>query len=328
MNNKTVDKKTNKSFIGYLKKGLFYMWQNQKALIALLIMAFIFAFLSEHFFSFNNLMNVSRQTSISALLAAGMTLVILVGDIDLSIGANAAFCGVVAAFMLKHGVITPLTFIIVLILGMFIGLANGVLVAKVKVPFFISTLAMMSILTGAGYLITGGYPISNLPHAWSFFGRGYVKSVPVPTIIMFLVFIIMAIVLSRTTFGRRLYAVGSSEKTSYLCGIKTTNVRIMAYAFAGLLAALGGVLLSSRLDSGDPSVGDTFLLVSIAAPILGGTKLSGGEGTIIGTLIGAFVLGVINNAMSLMNLNTYWQDVVRGLIVIAIIIPQIERKKA
>jgi len=322
-----VDSKKNGKVIKYIKRGWFYIWKNQKALIALLVMAVIFAFMSEHFFSFDNLMNVSRQTSISALLAAGMTLVILVGDIDLSVGANAAFCGVVAAFMLKRGVVTPLSFIIVLILGMLIGGANGVLVTKVRIPFFISTLAMMSVLTGVGFLITGGYPISNLPRSWSVFGRGYIGPIPVPTIIMFLIFIIMQILLSRTTFGRRIYAVGSSEKTAYLCGIRTQNVRIMSYVFAGLLAALGGILLSSRLDSGDPSVGNTFLLTSIAAPILGGTKLSGGEGTMIGTLIGAFVLGIINNAMSLINLNTYWQDVMRGLIVIAIIIPQVERKK-
>ncbi|MBA7479802.1 Ribose import permease protein RbsC [subsurface metagenome] len=326
-NNENSNSKIMKSSLNGLMKAAIYIWRNQKALIALIAMAIVFAFISEHFFTVGNLLNVSRQTAIIALLAAGMTLVILVGDIDLSIGANAAFCGVVAAFLLKRGVYIPFTFLIILVLGMLIGYINGIIVTKIKVPFFIATLAMMSILIGGGFLITGGYPISNLPNLWSFFGRGYLGPIPVPTIIMLLAFVILHVVLARTTFGRKIYAVGSNERTAYLCGVKTENIRIMAYALCGLIAALGGILLSSRLDSGDPSVGDVFLLTSIAAPILGGTKLSGGEGTIMGTLIGAFVLGIINNAMSLLNLNIYWQDVVRGLIVLAVVIPQIERRK-
>lgn len=311
---------------GFKNVGL-YIWKNQKALIALIVMIIAFAFVSEHFFTVGNLLNVSRQTSVIALLAAGMTVVILLGDIDLSIGANAAFCGVVAAFLLKRGINPILTFIIILALGMLIGFVNGVIVTKIKVPFFIATLAMMSVLVGGGFLITGGYPISNLPNLWRFFGRGYMGPIPIPTVIMLIVFIILHIILNKTTFGRKLYSVGSNERTAFLCGIKTENIRIMAYGIAGLLAALAGIVLSSRLDSGDPSVGDVFLLTSIAAPILGGTKLSGGEGTIIGTLIGAFVLGIINNAMSLLNLNIYWQDVMRGLLVLIIVIPQVERKK-
>jgi ribose transport system permease protein len=316
----------NKVLMGIRKCGL-YLWNKQKALLALLGIAVVFAFLSEYFFTLTNLMNVSRQISTNAMLAAGMTLVILMGDIDLSVGSNASFCGVVAAFLLKRGVDTPWTFLLILCLGAIIGFINGTLITKVGVPFFIGTLAMMSILTGGGFLITGGYPISLLPQTWKVFGRGHLGLVPVSVIIMIFVFVILQIMLGRTSFGRKIYAVGSSERTSRMCGIKTERIRIMAYSICGLLAAVGGVLLSSRIDSGDPSVGGTFLLTAIAAPILGGTKLSGGEGTIVGTLIGALVLGVINNAMSLINLNTYWQDVVRGLIVLAIVIPQIERKK-
>lgn len=312
---------------GFQRAGL-HFWQNQKPLIALLGMAVIFAFLTEHFFTFHNLINVVRQTSIYALLAAGMTLVLTLGEIDLSVGANAGFCGVVAAFFLKRGVDAPWTFLLVLGVGAFVGLVNGTLVAKIRVPFFIATLATMSALTGASFLVTGGYPISLLPKAWRVFGRGHLGSIPTPAVIMVVVFVILQIMQNRTSLGRKIYAVGANARAARLCGINTDRIRIAAYALCGLLAGLGGVVISSRLDSGDPSVGPAFLLTIIAAPILGGTKLSGGEGTMVGTLIGVLVLGVINNAMSLMNLNTYWQDVVRGLIILAIVIPQIGRRRA
>jgi len=311
------------------RNAALYIWRNQKALIALLFIAVVFAFLSEHFFTFHNLMNVARQTSIYALLAAGMTLVLTLGEIDLSVGANAGFCGVVAAFLLKKvGIDVPVTFLLVLCVGGFIGLLNGFLVAKIRVPFFIATLATMSALTGASFLITRGYPISLLPKAWRLFGRGFLWDIPAPVIIMVIVFIILQVVQSRTVLGRKIYAVGANARAARLSGINTDRIRILAYALCGVLAGLGGIVISSRLDSGDPSVGPAFLLTLIAAPILGGTKLSGGEGTMVGTLIGAFVLGVVNNAMSLMNLNTYWQDVARGLIVLAIVVPQIGRRRS
>jgi len=323
---------TSRLATGFLHAGqrvAVYMWRNQKALIALLLIAVVFAFLSEHFFTFHNLMNVARQTSIFAILAAGMTLVLTLGEIDLSVGANAGFCGVVAAFLLKKvGIDAPLAFLLVLCVGGSIGLLNGLLVSKVRVPFFISTLATMSALTGAGFLITRGYPISLLPKAWRVFGRGVIWGIPAPVIIMVLLFVLLQILQSRTVLGRKIYAVGANARAARLSGINTDRVRIIAYTLCGVLAGLGGVVVSSRLDSGDPSVGPSFLLTLIAAPILGGTKLSGGEGTMIGTLIGALVLGVINNAMSLMNLTTYWQDVARGLIVLAIVIPQIGRKRS
>jgi ribose transport system permease protein len=309
--------------------GAQYMWRNQKALIALLFIAVVFAFLTEHFFTFHNLMNVARQTSIYALLAAGMTLVLTLGEIDLSVGSNAGFCGVIAAFLLKKvGVDVPVAFVLVLCVGSFIGLLNGLLVSKVRVPFFIATLATMSALSGGSFLITRGYPISLLPKAWKVFGRGLLGDIPAPVIIMILVFIILQIMQTRTVLGRKIYAVGANARAARLCGINTDRIRILAYVLCGLLAGLGGIVISSRLDSGDPSVGPAFLLTLIAAPILGGTKLSGGEGTMVGTLIGAFVLGIINNAMSLMNLNTYWQDLARGLIVLAIVIPQIGRRRS
>jgi len=306
-----------------------YVWRNQKPLIALVLIAGVFGLLSKHFFTFNNLMNVARQASIYAVLAAGMTLVLTLGEIDLSVGANAGFCGVMAAFMLKRlGVDVPLAFTLVLCIGGSIGLLNGLLVAKVRVPFFITTLATMSALTGASYLITRGYPISLLPKGWQVFGRGQLLGIPVPVIIMVIAFILLQILQSRTVLGRKIYAVGANTRAARLSGIQTDRVRITAYTLCGVLAALGGILISSRLDSGDPSIGPAFLLTLIAAPILGGTKLSGGEGTMIGTLIGALVLGVINNAMSLLNLNTYWQDVARGMIVLAIVIPQLGRKRS
>ncbi len=312
---------------GFLPRTGLYLWKNQKPLLVLILIALVFAFLSEYFFTFNNLMNVARQASIAALLAAGMTLVLTLGDIDLSVGANAGFCGVMAAYLLKHGVAAPATFLLVLGIGGGVGLVNGFLVTKVRIPFFIATLATMSVLTGAGFLITGGYPISLLPASWKVFGRGLVGGLPIPVLIMLIVYILLQIMQSRTTIGRNIYAVGANERAARLCGIKTDRVRLFAYALCGVLAGLGGIVMSSRLDSGDPTVGATFLLTLIAAPVLGGTKLSGGVGTMFGTLIGIFVLAVLNNIMSLMNLNSYWQEVVRGAIILAVVIPQIERRR-
>jgi len=304
-----------------------YLWIDQKPLLALIAIAIVFAFLSEHFFTFNNLMNVARQASIAALLAAGMTLVLTLGEIDLSVGANAGLCGVVAAYLLKHGIAAPWAFLIVLGMGGTVGWINGFLVTKVRVPFFIATLATMSVLTGAGYLITRGYPISLLPASWKVFGRGLLGGLPVPVLIMIIVYAMLQVVQSRTTIGRSIYAVGANERAARLGGIKTDRVRLFAYSLCGVLAALGGIVMSSRLDAGDPTVGATFLLTLIAAPVLGGTKLSGGVGTMFGTLVGVFVLGILNNIMSLMNLNSYWQEVVRGLIILAVVVPQIERRR-
>ncbi|NLS44324.1 MAG: ABC transporter permease [Firmicutes bacterium] len=311
---------------GKLAEGIMHIWRTQKSLVVLLFVIVILAFLSEHFFTVYNLINVARQTSIYAILAAGMTLVLTVGEIDLSVGSNAGFCGVIAAYLLKRSISLPLVILIVLGVGLFIGMINGVLTAKIGVPFFVATLATMSALTGASFLITGGYPISMLPRAWRVFGQGYMWGIPVPVILMIATFIVLQFIQGRTTFGRRIYAVGSNPRAAYLCGINTDRIRVAAYSLCGFLAALGGIVMSSRMDAGDPSAGSTFLMTLVAAPILGGTKLSGGEGTVFGTLIGALVLTIMNNGMSLMNLNIYWQDLARGLIVLGVAIPQIERR--
>ncbi|MEA1964855.1 MAG: ABC transporter permease, partial [Candidatus Aerophobetes bacterium] len=259
-------------------------------------------------------------------LALGMSLVIYLGHIDLSVGAAAAFTGVVAASFLKGGTPMLLTILLVAFIGMGIGLANGVIVTKVRIPFFITTLAMMSILTGAGFLITGGYPISLLPKSWHILGRFYLWVIPMPTIIMFCMYILFQIIQSRSRLGRYIYAVGGNETAARLCGINVDRIKIIAYILCGLLASIGGMILCSRLDSGDPSIGAPFLLSSIAAPILGGTKLSGGEGRIMGTLLGALILGIIDNGLSLMNVNIYYQYVVKGLIILAVVVPQIEHR--
>lgn len=296
------------------------------AVVALLVVSCMLAFSSKYFLTFDNLMNVTRQASINAILALGMTLIICLGHIDLSVGAAAAFTGVVAASFLKGGMSTPLTILLVAFIGMGIGLTNGVIVTKVRIPFFITTLAMMSVLTGAGFLITGGYPISLLPKSWHMLGRSYLWLIPMPTIIMLCLYIAFQIIQSRSRLGRYIYAVGGNEIAARLCGINVDRIKMIAYMLCGLLASIGGMVLCSRLDSGDPSVGDPFLLSAIAAPILGGTKLSGGEGMVIGTLLGALILGLIDNGLSLMNVNIYYRYVIKGLIILAVVVPQIERR--
>lgn len=323
---KQQDEGSAQRVLGNFEEGVLGVWRNQKPVAVLLIVVAALAVLCEHFFTLYNLVNVARQTSIYAILAAGMTLVLTVGEMDLSVGANAGFCGVIAAYLLKRSVGVPWVVLIVLGVGFLVGMVNGLLTAKIRVPFFIATLATMSALTGFSFLITGGYPISMLPETWRVFGQGYLWRIPVPVVIMIAVFVVLQFIQSKTSFGRRIYAVGSNPRAARLCGINTQRIRVAVYSLCGLLAGLGGIVMSSRMDSGDPSAGSTFLMTLVAAPILGGTKLSGGEGTMFGTLVGAFVLSIMNNGMSLMNLNTYWQDVARGLIVLAVVIPQIGRR--
>lgn len=296
-------------------------------LFGLILLIIIVSIMNPNFLSIANIFNVLRQVSISAIIAFGMTFVILTGGIDLSVGSTLALTGAVAASLLAAGVDPILTMGAALILGLVLGAINGVIITKGKVAPFIATLATMTIYRGLTLVYTDGKPISGLGDHASFqlFGKGYFLGFPVPVITMIIAFIILYFILHKTTFGRRVYAVGGNEEAAKLSGINADRVKIGVYAITGFLAALSALILTSRLNSAQPTAGQAYELDAIAAVVLGGTSLNGGKGWIFGTLIGALIIGVLNNGMNLIGVSSFWQQVVKGIVILLAVL--LDRKK-
>lgn len=269
-------------------------------LIGLILLIIVVSIMNPSFLTISNIFNVLRQVSISAIIAFGMTFVILTGGIDLSVGSTLALTGAVAASLLAGGTDPIVSMAVALILGLVLGAFNGVIITKGKVAPFIATLATMTIYRGLTLVYTNGKPISGLGDHASFqlFGKGYFLGVPIPVITTIVSFAILAFILHKTTFGRRVYAVGGNEEAAKLSGINADRVKIAVYAISGFLAALSALILTSRLNSAQPTAGESYELDAIAAVVLGGTSLNGGKGWIFGTLIGALIIGVLNNGMS------------------------------
>jgi len=277
----------------------------------------LMGFASENFFSVGNIMNVLRQVSIVAILAVGMTFVILTGGIDLSVGAVMALSGTIAAgLMVNMGLPGWVGLLAGLSVGVGLGLFNGIMVAWGRMPAIIVTLATMGIARGLGLLYSGGYPISGIPSWISWFGIGRIGIVPVPVIAMVIIYALAWVLLQRTPFGRHVYAIGGNELAAKLSGVKTQMVKLTVYGISGLTSALAALILTGRLMSGQPNAGVGFELDAIAAVVLGGTAIAGGRGLILGTLIGAVLLGILNNGLNLMGINPYLQDVIKGLIIL------------
>lgn len=297
-------------------------------LLALLLIVAIITVINPSFMTSTNILNVLRQVSISALIAFGMTFVILTGGIDLSVGSTLALTGAVAATMLASGFDPILTIFITLILGAILGAINGVIIAKGKVAPFIATLATMTIYRGLTLVYTEGRPVSGLGDSISFqmMGKGYFFGIPVPVVTMILAFLALWFILHKTTFGRRIYAVGGNEGASRLSGINTDRVKIMVYSLTGMLASLSAIILTSRLNSAQPTAGTSYELDAIAAVVLGGTSLTGGKGWIFGTLVGALIIGVLNNGLNLIGVSSFFQQVVKGVVILIAVL--IDRKKA
>lgn len=286
-------------------------------LAGLLAVSILMALASDNFFNLSNILNVLRQVSIVAVLAVGMTFVILTGGIDLSVGAVMALVGtVVAGLMVNSGLPAGLALALGIALGLGIGLFNGALVAWGRMPAIIVTLATMGMARGTALIYSGGYPISGIPSWISWFGVGRVGIVPVPVIIMVAIYALAWLLLQRTAFGRHVYALGGNETAARLSGVKTRRVKLAVYAISGLTSALAAVILTGRLMSGQPNAGVGFELDAIAAVVLGGTAIAGGRGLILGTLIGAVLLGILNNGLNLMGINPYLQDVIKGGIIL------------
>ena len=310
-----------------LKDNTKQLLQKYGPLIALLLIVVVITIIQPSFMSTTNILNVLRQVSISALIAFGMTFVILTGGIDLSVGSTLALTGAVAATMLASGMDPILTILIALLLGAILGAINGVIIAKGKVAPFIATLATMTIYRGLTLVYTEGRPVSGLGDSTTFqmLGKGYFFGIPVPVVTMILAFFALWFIMHKTTFGRRVYAVGGNEGAARLSGINTDRVKIMVYSLTGMLAALSALILTSRLNSAQPTAGTSYELDAIAAVVLGGTSLTGGRGWIFGTLVGALIIGVLNNGLNLIGVSSFFQQVVKGAVILIAVL--IDRKK-
>ncbi|MBO1107423.1 ribose ABC transporter permease [Plesiomonas shigelloides] len=292
----------------------------QKSLIALLVLIAVVSFLNPNFFMLDNLLNILRQTSVNAIIAVGMTLVILTAGIDLSVGSVLALCGAVAATMV--GLELPVYVVIpaALALGAALGGISGVIIAKGKVQAFIATLVTMTLLRGATLVYTDGRPVStgfsDAADSFAWLGTGYLFGIPVPIWLMALVFIAAWYMLNHTRMGRYIYALGGNEAATCLSGINVDRVKIAVYALCGLLAALAGLIVTSRLSSAQPTAGTGYELDAIAAVVLGGTSLAGGKGRIMGTLIGALIIGFLNNALNLLDVSSYYQMIAKAVVIL------------
>lgn len=296
-------------------------------LLGLIILVVIVSILNPSFLEPLNILNLLRQVAINALIAFGMTFVILTGGIDLSVGAILALSSALTAGMMVSGIDPILAIIIGCILGGLMGTVNGLFITKGKMAPFIATLATMTIFRGLTLVYTGGNPITGLGDNYLFqlFGRGYFLGIPVPAITMILTFVILFIILHKTPFGRKTYAIGGNEKAALISGIKVPKVKVMIYSLSGMLAALAGAILTSRLNSAQPTAGTSYELDAIAAVVLGGTSLSGGKGRIFGTLIGALIIGTLNNGLNLLGVSSFYQMVVKGIVILIAVL--LDRKK-
>lgn len=297
-------------------------------LIGLIALFIIISLLNNSFLEIANLKNLFRQVSINAIIAFGMTFVILTAGIDLSVGSMLALSGAVMAELIVTGMNPMLAIIVACLLGLFLGAINGFVISYGRIAPFIATLATMTIYRGATLVFTNGNPISSLTtdHAFRAFGRGDLLGIPIPAITMFIIFFVLWFVLQKTSLGRHTYAVGGSEKVSFIAGIKINRVKIFAYALTGLLCAIAGAIITSRLNSAQPTAGAGYELDAIAAVVLGGTSLSGGKGHIVGTLIGALIIGTLNNGLNILDVSNFYQQIVKGLVILFAVLA--DRKKA
>ncbi|EGR0063237.1 ribose ABC transporter permease [Vibrio vulnificus] len=292
----------------------------QKSLIALLFLIVVVSFLNPNFFTVDNILNILRQTSVNAIIAVGMTLVILTAGIDLSVGSVLALCGAFAASLVAMEVPVFIAVPTALLAGAALGAISGVIIAKGKVQAFIATLVTMTLLRGVTMVYTDGRPIStgftDTADAFAWFGTGYALGIPVPVWLMVIVFSAAWYLLNHTRFGRYVYALGGNESATRLSGINVDKVKIGVYAICGLLAALAGIIVTSRLSSAQPTAGMGYELDAIAAVVLGGTSLMGGKGRIMGTLIGALIIGFLNNALNLLDVSSYYQMIAKAAVIL------------
>lgn len=284
---------------------------------AVIALGIILAFTTDVFLKSDNIMNVLRQSSMIAIIAAGMFFILIGGGIDISVGSIVGLCCIVfAGGMVKFGWSPIFAALITVITGAVCGYINGWQIMKLCIPPFIATLGMMSVARGATYVLTNAYPISGLPKSIAFIGRGYIWKIPLPVLIMVIVFIICHFISQKTRFGRFVYAAGGNEEAAYLSGIKVKNVKTLTYVIGGSLSALSAIILTSRLASGQPNAGIGWEFEAITAAVIGGVSITGGKGKVIGVFFGAILMGILKNGMTLMNVSSYWQEIVTGVVLV------------
>ncbi len=313
-----------------LKEKAHHIFHRYGMLMILLVLIVFMSILSPTFFTSSNLLNIVRQMSVVGIVAIGVTMVIITTGIDLSSGSVIALVSVVVATF-AHPDSYPLLVPIILGigLGILIGVINGTIISKGKIAPFIVTLGMMTAARGAALLFSGGRPIGNLSDSFKFIGQGDVLGIPLPILIFALVGVVSYILLNKTKFGKYTYAIGGNEQAAIIAGVHVDRYKILIYGYAGLLSAIAGIILTSRIASGQPTAGTMYELDAIAAAVIGGTSLSGGIGTIGGTIIGALIIGVMNNGLDLLNVSSYWQQILKGVIItVAVFIDSRKNKRS
>ena len=291
-----------------------------KSLLGLALLIVVVSLLNPTFLSPKNLMNILRQTSVNAVIAAGMTFVILIGGIDLSVGSILGISGAVCASILVSGRGVAMAVIAALLVGAVVGFLNGFVISKGKLQPFIATLATMTVLKGLTLVYTNGNPITlgsnDLAMKFGKIGGGTIFGIPTPAVIMIVVFMVCYYILHNTKMGRYTYALGSNEEATKLSGLNTDKIKIWVYTISGLLSAVAGIIITSRLYSAQPTAGSGYELDAIAAVVLGGTSLNGGKGKITGTIIGALIIGVLSNALNILDVSSYYQTMVKGAVIL------------
>ena len=317
-----------------LKNGIVrYFKDNIGIIIALLVLCIflvVFPTTRATFLTPKNVFNILRQNASNLFLATGMTMVIILGGIELSVGSVIALSGVVAAgCVINFGLPEIVGFLAAIGVGALVGMFNGFVICKTDIPPFIVTLASMNITKGIALVLTGGSPIRCMTDTFKFPGAGYVGPVPTPVILMIIVFIIAAFMINRTQLGRHIYAVGGNAQAAKFSGINVQKVKFIVYTYTGIMSGIAGLVVASRLYSGQPTAGDGAEMDAIAAVVVGGTSMSGGSGRLGGTLIGVLIIGVLNNGLNLLGVDSNWQYIVKGLVILlAVYVDFIRNKKA
>lgn len=296
-------------------------------LLGLIGLCIVLWILTPYFLTVSNLLNVAQQTSINAIIAVGMTFVIITAGIDLSVGSVLAFSGVVLASALQSGVPIPIALLVGLVVGLLSGIVNGLLITYGRLPPFIATLGMMSVARGAALLYTQGRPISGFSERFRYLATGELFHIPSPVITMVVIYVIAHFLLTRTKMGRYTYAIGGNEEAAILSGVNVKFHKTMVYGLGGMLSGLAAIILTARLNSAQPIAGFVYELDAIAATVIGGTSLMGGEGTIFGTLVGALIMGVLRNGLNLLGVSSFIQQIVIGSVIIASVLMDMALKK-
>jgi ribose transport system permease protein len=310
-----------------------------QSLLALLMLLVILSVFAEGFFTKDNFWLVLRQVSVNTCLSVGMTLVILTGGIDLSVGSVLALSGAIMAGLFKNGLEFPSLNLFInftlpgavlagLITGSFLGCFNGLMITRFKIPPFVATLAMLTIARGLTELWTGGAAITGLGKTFGYLGTGWFFGVPVQVWTCAAIVVIAVIILKKTRFGRYVYAVGGNERAAKLSGLNINRIKLLVYTIAGALSAVGGLIVTSKLNSATPTAGDGYELDSIAAVVIGGTSLYGGKGSVFGTILGALIIGVLNSGLIILQVPPFWQKVIKGFVILlAVAIDKLNTEK-